>query len=174
MWDIYEKPFVETKRNQCWRYRRKGDQVFSQMWILFSKDAVSFEWSVSKLSQWSTDILVQSFQFNNMTFLAMVNNIIMNDARYLEVCNEEMSPSSAIMGDEGMLKLRISACSQPLTRSFGCVGGASVHGSDHQLWWDNVNMCYFGWSPYGRVCEWWCGFCERLCTMLVGFLSCRT
>ncbi len=70
--------------------------------MFFFKDAVSFsrfEWSVSKLSPWSIDNIALCFQFNSMTFLTMVNDINMTDVRCLEVCNGEMSPSSAVMGD---------------------------------------------------------------------------
>ena len=80
-------------------------------------EAVNFsrlEWSVSKLSQWVMDILVRSFQFNSMTFFAMVNDISMNGLREVGMVKVEISPSSAVMGQRGMLRLRISD-SLPMT-----------------------------------------------------------
>lgn len=54
------------------------------------------------------DILVWSFQFNSITFFAMVNDISVNGLRGFGMVKVEISPSSAVMGQRGMLRPRIS------------------------------------------------------------------
>lgn len=71
--------------------------------LMFFKDTLSFsrcEWSGNRLSHWV--ILVLSFQFCNMVFLAMVSDINMNGLRCLGVCNVMTLPSNAMMGHKDL------------------------------------------------------------------------